>query len=45
LGLENLATCVTNTGASFIVDGKKLKSINQWYNKENARLQSIKVQL
>jgi len=42
LGLENLATCVTNTGASFIVDGKKLKSINQWYNKENARLQSIK---
>ena len=42
LGLDNLATCVTNTGASFIVDGKKLKSINQWYNKENARLQSIK---
>ena len=24
------------------MDGKKLKSINQWYNKENARLQSIK---
>jgi len=42
LGLDNLATCVTNTGASFIVDGKKLKSINQWWNKENARLQSIK---
>jgi len=42
LGLDNLATCVTNTGASFIVDGKKLKSINQWYKKENARLQSIK---
>ena len=42
LGLDNLATCVTNTGASFLVDGKKLKSINQWYNKENARLQSIK---
>lgn len=41
-GLDNLATCVTNTGASFIVDGRKLKSINQWYNKENARLQSIK---
>jgi len=41
-GLDNLATCVTNTGASFIVDGKRLKSINQWYNKENARLQSIK---
>lgn len=42
LGLDNLATCVTNAGASFIVDGKKLKSINQWYNKENARIQSIK---
>jgi len=42
LGLDNLATCVTNTGASFIVDGKKLKSYNQWWNKENARLQSIK---
>ena len=42
LGLDNLAKCVTNTGASFIVDGKKLKSINQWYNKENVRLQSIK---
>ena len=42
LGLDNLATCITNTGASFIIDGKKLKSYNQWWNKENARLQSIK---
>lgn len=42
LGLNNLATCVTSTGASFIIDGKKLKSYNQWYNKENARLQNIK---
>lgn len=41
-GLDNLATCVTNTGSSFIIDGKKLKSYNQWWNKENARLQSIK---
>lgn len=41
-GINNLATCVTSTGKSFIVDGRKLKSINQWYNKENARLQSIK---
>jgi putative transposase len=41
-GLDNLATCVDTNGASFIVDGRKLKSINQWYNKENARLQSIK---
>jgi putative transposase len=42
LGLDNLATCVDTNGASFIVDGKKLKSLNRWYNKENARLQSIK---
>ncbi len=42
LGLDNLATCVSNTGSSFILDGRKLKSINQWYNKENSRLQSIK---
>jgi putative transposase len=41
-GLDNLATCVDTNGASFIVDGRKLKSINQWFNKENARLQSIK---
>ena len=42
LGVNNLCTCVTNTGKSFIVDGKKLKSINQFFNKQNARLQSIK---
>lgn len=42
LGVNNLATCVTNMGKSFIVDGKKLKSINQWFNKYNAKLQSIK---
>lgn len=42
VGVNNLATCVTNEGKSFIIDGKKLKSINQWYNKELARLSSIK---
>lgn len=41
-GLDNLATCVDTNRASFTVDGRKLKSINQWFNKENARLQSIK---
>jgi len=42
IGLENLATCVSSrTGASFIMDGRKLKSINQLYNKNKARLQSI----
>lgn len=42
LGVNNLCTCVTSDGDSFILDGKKLKSYNQWYNKENARLQYIK---
>ena len=42
LGLDNLATCVTNDGASFIIDGKQIKSYNRLYNKENARLASIK---
>ena len=42
LGVNNLVTAVSNSGKSFIIDGKKLKSINQWYNKQNARLQSIK---
>jgi len=41
LGLNNLATCVTTDRASFIVDGKKLKSINRLYNKTLARLKSI----
>jgi len=43
LGLNNFATMVdTATGAAVILDGKRIKSINRWYNKENARLQSIK---
>ncbi len=42
IGVNNLVTAVSNTGKSFIIDGRKLKSINQWFNKENARLQSIK---
>lgn len=41
IGLENLASCITNTGTSFIMDGRKLKSINQYWNKRKARLQSI----
>lgn len=42
LGINNLVTAVSSNGNSFIIDGKRLKSINQWYNKRNARLQSIK---
>jgi len=42
LGINNLVTAVSSNGRSFIIDGRKLKSTNQWFNKENARLQSIK---
>ncbi|MGX8715332.1 MAG: RNA-guided endonuclease InsQ/TnpB family protein [Lachnospiraceae bacterium] len=42
LGINNLVTAVSSTGRSFIIDGRRLKSFNQWFNKENARLQSIK---
>ena len=42
LGINNLISAVTDEGQSFIIDGRRLKAINQWYNKENARLQSIK---
>ena len=42
LGVNNLCTCVTNIGKSFIIDGRKLKSINQFFNKYNAKLRSIK---
>ncbi len=37
-GLDNWLTCVSNTGKSFIVDGKHLKSVNQWYNKQIATI-------
>ena len=41
LGLNNLMSCVSTTGSPFIISGRKLKSYNQWYNKEIARLKSI----
>ncbi len=44
-GVNNLATCVTNEGKSFIIDGKKLKSINQRYNKNLSKMQSIRDKL
>lgn len=42
LGVSNLITGVTNHGASFIIDGKRLKSINQGYHKKHAYLQRIR---
>lgn len=41
IGLENLATCVTNNGTSFIMDGRKIKSINHYWNKRRAYYQGI----
>ena len=41
LGLDNLVTCVSEN-KTFIVSGKILKSINQFYNKTKAKLKSQK---
>ena len=42
LGVDNLCACIDTEGHQFLIDGKRLKSINQWYNKRNAQLQSKK---
>ena len=42
LGINNLATCVVSNNYSFIIDGKYLKSINHFYNKQKAYLSSKK---
>ncbi|MDJ0716515.1 MAG: transposase, partial [Prochloraceae cyanobacterium] len=42
LGLNNLATVVSSTSESFIIDGCWLKSKNQWFNKRRAQLVSHK---
>lgn len=41
LGLNNLATVSSNVVKPFIINGRPLKSINQYYNKEKAKLQSL----
>jgi len=46
LGLDNLATVVTNTGLQpIIVNGKGLKSNNQYYNKKKAHYQKVAKQM
>ena len=46
LGLDNLATVVTNTGSNpVIVNGKGLKSNNQYYNKKKAHYQKVARQM
>ncbi|MFB8795633.1 MAG: transposase [Microcoleus sp.] len=39
-GINNWLTCVSSNGKPFIIDGHRLKSWNQWFNKEKARVQS-----
>ncbi|MDO4940633.1 MAG: transposase [Erysipelotrichaceae bacterium] len=41
IGINNLVTAVSSNGSSFIIDGRYLKSINQWFNKQNSKLSSI----
>ncbi len=42
LGVSNLITAVNNNGLKpFVVKGGVVKSMNQYYNKERARIQSI----
>ena len=46
LGLDNLATIVTNTGSNpVIVNGKGLKSNNQYFNKKKAHYQKVAKQM
>ncbi len=41
-GLSNWLTCVSNVGKAFIIDGRKIKSQNQWYNKQVAKIKAGK---
>jgi len=43
-GINNWLTCVSNVGHGFIIDGRKVKSFNQWYNKQLGRLRTGKPQ-
>lgn len=39
-GVNNLASCISNVGQAFIISGRPLKSINQFYNKQKSQIQS-----
>ena len=40
MGVNNLAACTSNVINSFIINGRPIKSINQYYNKKSSKLQS-----
>jgi len=41
-GVSNWLTCVSSLGKSFIIDGRKVKSLNQLYNKRIATIKAGK---
>jgi len=41
LGLNNLAACATTEGDLMLINGRPLKSINQFYNKKIAGIKSV----
>ncbi|MGD1704302.1 transposase [Dapis sp. BLCC M229] len=43
-GLDNWLACLSNVGTSFIISGRHLKSVNQWYNKQVATIKDNKPQ-
>lgn len=43
-GLNNWLTCVSNVGTSFIIDGRQIKSMNQWFNKQVSSIKEKKPQ-
>lgn len=44
LGVDRLLSCATNKGDTFLIDGKKLKSINQYFNKTISNLQQRNIE-
>ncbi|GFP11119.1 hypothetical protein BDKNPLJD_01985 [Lactobacillus helveticus] len=41
-GVDNAFACAGNTGACpLLINGRSLKSVNQYYNKERSRLKSL----
>lgn len=44
LGVDRLLSCATNNGETFLIDGKKLKSINQYFNKTISNLQQKNIE-
>jgi len=41
LGVNNFASIVDTIGTAILIEGRHIKSVNQWYNKRRAILQSV----